>query len=58
MNMKVGYNLDPCLNEIFECRILGNTKQTYRSIPLPNRDPITQVMESGSSFLGSHTETH
>jgi len=56
--MKVGYNLDPCLNEIFECRILGNTKQTYRSIPLPNRDPITQVMESGSSFLGSHTETH
>jgi len=32
--------------------------QTHRGIPRLNRDPIAQVMKSGSAVLGSHTETH
>jgi len=32
--------------------------QIHRGITLPNRDQITQVMESRSAVLSSHCETH
>jgi len=32
--------------------------QIQRGISRPNRDPITQVMDSRSAVLGSHTESH
>jgi len=30
----------------------------YRGVPLLNRDPITQVMESRIANLGSYSESH
>jgi len=32
--------------------------QIHRGIPRLNRDPITQIMESRSAVLGSHSESH
>jgi len=44
-DLKVGKKCDPLLKEMFICRI-----------PHQNRNPITQVMESRSAVLGSHSE--
>jgi len=32
--------------------------QTQKGIPRPNRDSVTQVMESRSAVLGSNSEAH
>jgi len=57
--MKIYQNMDRFLKEKFKCRTLnvGIQSQTHRGIPRPSRNPISQVMESTSSDLGSH-ESH
>jgi len=42
------------LNEVY----LEIQPQTRRGIPLQNRDPVNQVIESRHSILESHSESH
>jgi len=54
----MGQKCDPLLKEIFKCITLEISPQTHRGISRPNRDPITQVMESRRAVLRSHSESH